>query len=79
MQDIIADIFDFGDTLALHSTSSFLEHRGVNVASFWKNKGQPFLDEGWSPVPTYPYMKIRESRSGRKEPVTVQQLSRWGK
>ena len=30
MQDIIADIFDFGDTLALHSTSSCLEHRGVN-------------------------------------------------
>lgn len=79
MQDVIAVIFDFDDTLAPNSTSSFLEHTGVDVPGFWKNKVQPLLDEGWDPVPAYLYMMIQESGSGKNEPVTMQQLSRWGK
>jgi hypothetical protein len=48
----IAVVFDFDDTLAADSTSSFLESRGIGVRKFWKDHAQQLV-EGWDPVPGY--------------------------
>ncbi|MFN3402631.1 MAG: HAD family hydrolase [Cytophagaceae bacterium] len=74
----IAVIFDFDDTLAPDSTSSFLEHMGVNVPEFWKKKVQPLLDDDWDPIPAYLYMMIEESNSGKIPPITRAELESFG-
>jgi hypothetical protein len=43
----IAIVFDFDDTLAPDSTSSYLESIGMNVHDFWKKKVQPLLEDFW--------------------------------
>ena len=50
MQETIAVIFDFDDTLAPDSTSSFLKSIGVDVPRFWKDEVQPLIDGGWDPM-----------------------------
>jgi hypothetical protein len=60
----IAVVFDFDDTLALDSTSGFLESLGADVNDFWKNKVQPMLNVGWDPIPAYLYQMIELSQSG---------------
>jgi hypothetical protein len=74
----IALIFDFDDTLAPDSTSSFLENMGVDVPEFWQNKVQKLLDEDWDPVPAYLYMMIEESRSGSIKPITREEIEHYG-
>jgi hypothetical protein len=74
----IAIVFDFDDTLAPDSTSSFLEHMGVDVQEFWKKKVQPLLEEDWDPIPAYLYMMIEESRSGNISPITKEALTKYG-
>ena len=77
MQDTIAIVFDFDDTLAPDSTSSFLESLGIEVPSFWKDDVQPMLDAGWDPVPAYLYKMIE--RSGELgEPITESRLAAYG-
>ena len=54
MQDIIAVVFDFDDTLAPDSTSSFLASKGLDVKRFWREEVQPLLNSGCDPIqPTY--------------------------
>jgi haloacid dehalogenase-like hydrolase len=66
MQAIIAVIFDFDDTLAPDSTSSFLERQGLDVKTFWKSV-EPMVQAGWDPVPAYLYRMVEESdRRGSK-------------
>jgi len=60
MQPIIAVIFDFDDTLAPDSTSSFLERQGLDVKAFWKSV-EPLLKSGWDPVPAYLYRMVEAS------------------
>jgi hypothetical protein len=74
----IAIVFDFDDTLAADSTSSFLEHMGVDVQDFWKNKVQPLLEDDWDPIPAYLYMMIEESNSGNIPPITKEALTKYG-
>ena len=40
LQDTIAVVFDFDDTLALDTTSSFLESLRVDVKDFWSKRVQ---------------------------------------
>ena len=66
MQKNIAVIFDFDDTLAPDSTSSFLAKHGVDVKSFWKTVDAMF-PQGWDPVPAYLFQMVQESqRRGKK-------------
>ena len=69
MQKIIAVIFDFDDTLAPDSTSSFLERQGLDVKAFWKSV-DPLLNAGWDPVPAYLFRMVEESQKRRKKPFT---------
>lgn len=79
MSDVIALIFDFDDTLAPDSTSGFLEHIGVEPASFWKDKVDPLLfQQDWDPVPAYLYQLIQLSHSGTYGLITQQRLQEWG-
>ena len=78
MQENIAVVFDFDDTLAPDSTSGFLADCGIDVASFWQEEVQPLLADNWDPVPAYLYKMIEKSNSGEIEPVTRQALMNWG-
>jgi len=64
MQDSIAVIFDFDDTLARDSTSSFLHSLGVDVKWFWGDEVHALIDAGWDPVPAYLYMMLKLSEGG---------------
>ena len=79
MQDTIAVVFDFDDTLTPDSTSSFLDSIGVNVPEFWQNRVQPLINTGWDPIPAYLYMMIKESEArpeGRR--ITRRAFASWG-
>jgi hypothetical protein len=80
MLDTIAIIFDFDETLAPDSTSSFLESVGVDVKRFWGKEVQPHLDQGWDPIPAYLHMMLAKSAAGGpKMPITKGALSAWGR
>ncbi|MCI0528268.1 MAG: haloacid dehalogenase-like hydrolase [Nitrospira sp.] len=79
MQDIIAVVFDFDDTLAPDSTSSFLESLGIDVPKFWQEKVQPLLEDGWDPVPAYLYGMLQESNSDEGRQITKDKLANWGR
>lgn len=53
-RSIIAIVFDFDDTLAPDTTSSFLAHLGVDVPRFWSQTVQARIDNGWDPDPCLP-------------------------
>ncbi len=78
MQEIIAVIFDFDDTLAPDSTSGFLGQCGLDVPRFWQEEVLPLLQDNWDPVPAYLYKMIEKSNSGEIEPITKAGLARWG-
>jgi hypothetical protein len=74
----IAIIFDFDDTLAPDSTSTFLESLGIDVSDFWQKKVKNLLDEDWDPIPAYLHMMIEESNSGRIEPIKKEMIEKFG-
>lgn len=74
----MAVVFDFDDTLAHDSTSSFLSRWGVDVKDFWRRHRQR-MEEGWDTVPAYLNMMIEESSArSRKERITKQALAAFG-
>ena len=78
MQERIAVVFDFDDTLGPDSTTGFLEHAGLkDIAEFWKQVGH-MMKEDWDPVPAYLTHMIAASKQGRISPITQQALSSWG-
>jgi hypothetical protein len=80
MQDIIAVVFDFDDTLAPDSTSGFLDHLGIDVPRFWQESVEPLIEAGWDPVPAYLYRMVEWSRSqpaGQR--ITRERLLEWGR
>jgi phosphoglycolate phosphatase-like HAD superfamily hydrolase len=80
VQDTIAVVFDFDETLAPDSTSTFLNSLGVDVKAFWGKEVEPLLDVGWDPVPAYLYMMVEKSRTGgTTKPITQAQFAAWGK
>ncbi|NKB37180.1 MAG: haloacid dehalogenase-like hydrolase [Gammaproteobacteria bacterium] len=78
MQENIAVVFDFDDTLAPDSTSGFLAECGLDVPRFWQDEVHPLLADNWDPVPAYLYKMIEKSGSGEIEPITRQALMNWG-
>lgn len=78
MQNRIGLVFDFDDTLAPDSTSSFLENLGIDVPHFWNKEVKPLLDDDWDPIPAYLYKMIEYSQNGRCLPITKEMLSAWG-
>ena len=74
----IALVFDFDDTLAPDSTSSFLESMGLDVHHFWQERVQPLLEKGWDPIPAYLYMMIEESNARTSEKITREALINYG-
>ena len=79
MQEIIALIFDFDDTLAPDSTSGFLAQCGINVPQFWQDEVQPLLKDNWDPVPAYLFKMIDKSCAGEIPTVTKERLAKWGR
>ena len=79
MQEIIALIFDFDDTLAPDSTSGFLAQCGINVPQFWQDEVQPLLKDNWDPVPAYLFKMIEKSCAGEIPTVTKERLAKWGR
>jgi phosphoserine phosphatase len=75
----LALIFDFDDTLADDSTSSFLAQLGLDVQKFWRDHKRR-LDLGWDPIPAYLDMMLEYSRgSEKKHRITQKKLADWGK
>ena len=62
MQDTIAVIFDFDETLAPDSTSSFLDSIGIETKAFWRKDVQKLLDDGWDPVLAYLHKMLEFSK-----------------
>ncbi len=81
MVNRIAVIFDFDETLAPDSTSSFLEGLGVDVEDFWANEVTPmYKEKGWDPIPAYLYKMIELSASGSERTrITKEKLAAFGK
>ncbi len=80
MQNKIALIFDFDDTLSPDTVSRFLEFIGHDPKPFWKNIVDPLLDEGWDPATSYIYSLIELSKSLPEEKkITLDRLVEWGK
>ena len=78
-KNIVAVVFDFDDTLAHDSTSSFLDGLGVDVKDFWRRHGL-LLQQHWDPIPAYLHMMIEESRSRPPaERITKARLKAWGR
>ena len=63
MQETIAVVFDFDDTLAPDTTWGFLEYWGEDPSSFWRNRVDPLVQDGWDPIPAYLYTFIEASRA----------------
>lgn len=78
MQETIAVIFDFDDTLAPDSTSGFLGECGLDVPKFWQEEVQPLLRDNWDPVPAYLFKMIELSASGAIPAITREKLAAWG-
>jgi phosphoserine phosphatase len=79
VQDTIAIVFDFDDTLAPDTSSSFLESLGIDVREFWTIRVQRRIDAGWDPVPAYLYEMIQISKSGDfQKLITKEKLLRFG-
>jgi len=78
MQERIAVIFDFDDTLGPDSTSGFLKEAGIeNISEFWQEVGQMMQDD-WDPVPAYLHHMIQAGQAGKMQPLTQQALMGWG-
>ena len=78
MQERIAVIFDFDDTLGPDSTSGFLKQAGVeDIAGFWAEVGQ-MMKQDWDPVPAYLHHMIQTSARGDCAPLTKEALMAWG-
>ena len=78
MQERIAVVFDFDDTLGPDSTTGFLKHAGIeDIEGFWKEVGTLMLDD-WDPVPAYLNHMIEASNDKRMSPMTKDALIAWG-
>jgi len=79
MQERIAVVFDFDDTLGPDSTTGFLKQAGLkDIEDFWKEVGAMMADD-WDPVPAYLNHMVDAAGDGRIAPITKQSLAEWGK
>jgi len=79
MQERIAVVFDFDDTLGPDSTTGFLKYAGLkDIDGFWKEVGSMMAGD-WDPVPAYLNHMVTASQDGRIDPITQHALADWGK
>lgn len=78
MQETIAVVFDFDDTLAPDTTSGFLQRHGIDPEDFWLNEVNRLYAQNWDPVPAYLY-KLLEASARQRLPLTQPQLAAWGR
>ncbi len=79
MQERIAVIFDFDDTLGPDSTTGFLKHTGLeNIDVFWGEVGA-MMSDNWDPVPAYMNHMLVAAADGRISPITQSALAGWGR
>jgi len=79
MQERIAVVFDFDDTLGPDSTSGFLQHAGLqDIETFWQEVGDMMADD-WDPVPAYLQHMMTAKRDGRLKFLNQAALQSWGK
>ena len=62
MQETIAVIFDFDDTLAPDTTSGYLKRYGVDAEKFWIGEVNPLYGQDWDPVPAYFYKMLSAAK-----------------
>jgi hypothetical protein len=78
MQNTIAIVFDFDDTLAPDSTSGFLRTAGIEPGAFWQKTAELY-EEGWDPVPAYLYLLLHESqRRKAADRIKGSDFEAWG-
>jgi len=78
VQERIAVVFDFDDTLGADSTTGFLKHAGLNdLDGFWQEVGH-MMAEDWDPVPAYLTHMITAAQRGDITPLTQHALADWG-
>jgi len=78
VQERIAVVFDFDDTLGSDSTTGFLKHVGLkDLDGFWKEVGH-MMSEDWDPVPAYLTHMIAAAQQENISPLTQQALAGWG-
>lgn len=77
MQETIAVVFDFDDTLAPDTTSGYLQKHGVDAQKYWMNEVNPLYAEDWDPVPAYLYRMLSAAKDGRI-PLNKGSLESWG-
>jgi hypothetical protein len=65
MQETIAVVFDFDDTLAPDTTSGYLQRHGVAPQDFWLNEVNPLYAHDWDPVPAYLHKMLKASDQKR--------------
>jgi phosphoserine phosphatase len=79
MQERIAVIFDFDDTLGPDSTTGFLKQAGLqDIEGFWKEVGG-MMAEDWDPVPAYLNHMVTAAKDRRINTLTKDALQAWGK
>lgn len=78
MQETIAVVFDFDDTLAPDSTSGFLRQQGVDIRSFWDDTVKGLMADGWDPVSAYFHSMVGLSHRAA-HPFTRDLLQAWGR
>ena len=78
VQETIAVIFDFDDTLAPDSTTGYLHRVGIDVGKFWKQDVHTLIANDWDPVPAYLHRIIEASRNDTPS-VTRDDLRAWGR
>lgn len=76
MQETIAVVFDFDDTLAPDTTSGYLREQGVDLDTFWPEV-QTLCAADWDPAPAYLYSMLEYARQ-RGLPLCRQDLQDWG-
>lgn len=64
-QNVVAVIFDFDDTLTEDSTSRLLEHHGVDADTFWKDRVNALVEDGWDSALGWMYALLEEAEPGR--------------
>lgn len=80
MSAIYAVVFDFDDTLAPDTTSSFIGSLGVDVGDFWEKTNARIRLEHWDPIPVYLYQMLELSRNGgEKTRITRDKLAEFGR
>ncbi len=78
MQETIALIFDFDDTLAPDTTSGYLKKHGLDPQEFWLKSVNPLYAEDWDAVPAYLH-KMLEVANEKKILLTKAELEAWGR